>query len=382
MRMKAAVLHAQGKPRPYATSQPFAIEEVELDPPGPGELLIEIGGGGLCHSDLSTLEGLRPRKLPTVGGHEGAGIVRALGPGVSGLKEGDHVVTLFVSSCGTCRYCAEGRPNLCDGSMAARTNGTLLSGERRLRFVGERARRGELLHHYSNLSVYAEYAVVSESSVVKIDDDVPLDVAAIFGCAVMTGVGAVLNTAKVPPGGTMAVVGLGGVGMCALLGGVVAGAARLIAVDVNPDKLGLARQLGATDTALATDQACIAEVRELTKGGVDFVIETAGSIAAMQTAYAISARGSTTVSVGLPQPSQLFSFAHSQLVTDERTIKGSYMGSCVPKRDIPRFIALYKRGKLPIDRLRSGTLGFDGLNAGFDKLADGAVLRQILVPHG
>ena len=379
MRMTAAVLYEQGKPRPYATSKPFVIEQVELDPPGPGELLIQIGGGGLCHSDLSTIEGLRPRKLPAVGGHEGAGIVRALGPGVTGLAVGDHVVTLFVSSCGVCRYCAEGRPNLCDGSMAARAAGTLLSGQRRLRFLGDR--KDTLLHHYSNLSVYAEYAVVAQSSVVKIDDDVPLDVAAIFGCAVMTGVGAVLNTAKVPVGGTMAVVGLGGVGMCALLGGVVAGAARLIAVDVNPDKLGLARQLGATDTALATDKDCIAEVKELTKGGVDYVIETAGSIAAMQTAYAIPARGSTTVSVGLPQPSQLFSFAHSQLVTDERTIKGSYMGSCVPKRDIPRFIELYKRGKLPIDRLRSGTLGFDGINAGFDKLADGAVLRQVLVPR-
>jgi alcohol dehydrogenase len=379
MRMTAAVLYEQGKPRPFATSKPLVIEEVELDAPGEGELLIEIGGAGLCHSDLSTIEGLRPRKLPAVGGHEGAGIVRALGPGVSGLAIDDHVVTLFVSSCGRCRYCAEGRPNLCDASMSARSAGTLLSGERRLRFTGER--RASLLHHYSNLSVYAEYAVVSESSVVKIDSDVPLDVAAIFGCAVMTGVGAVLNTARVPAGGAMAVVGLGGVGMCALLGGVVAGAARLIAVDVNPDKLGLARQLGATDTALATDADCVAQVRDLTNGGLDYVIETAGTIPAMQTAYAITARGGTTVSVGLPSPAQSFQFAHSALVTDERTIKGSYMGSCVPKRDIPRFIELYKRGKLPIDRLRSATIGFDDLNAGFDRLADGGVLRQVLVPH-
>jgi alcohol dehydrogenase len=382
MRMRAAVLYEQAKPRPFAASKPFVIEPVELDPPGPGELLIEIGGAGLCHSDLSTVEGLRPRKLPAVGGHEGAGIVREIGAGVSGLAPGDHVVTLFSTSCGSCRYCAEGRPNLCEASLSARTAGTLISGERRLRFVGERPGRaaGALLHHYSNLSVYAEYAVVSQGSVVKIDDDVPLDVAALFGCAVMTGVGAVLNTARVPPGGVMAVVGLGGVGMCALLGGVVAGAARLVVVDVNPDKLGLARQLGATDTVLATDPDCVEQVRALTKGGVDFAIETAGTIPAMQTAYAISARGGTTVSVGLPQPSQLFAFAHSQLVSDERTIKGSYMGSCVPKRDIPRFIELFKRGKLPIDRLRTGTVGFDGLNAGFDRLADGAVLRQVLDP--
>jgi len=378
MRMKAAVLYEQGKTRPFASSKPFVIEQVELDPPGPGELLIEIGGAGLCHSDLSTVEGLRPRKLPAVGGHEGAGIVRELGPGVTGLAVGDHVVTLFVSSCGSCRYCAEGRPNLCNASLSARTAGTLISGERRLRFIGERG--DALLHHYSNLSVYAEYAVVSQSTVVKIDPHVPLDVAALFGCAVMTGVGAVLNTAQVPAGGTMAVVGLGGVGMCALLGGVLAGAARLVAVDINPEKLGLARALGATDTVLATEPDCVEQVRALTSGGVDFVIETAGTIKAMQTAYAISARGSTTVSVGLPQPSQLFSFAHSALVSDERTIKGSYMGSCVPKRDIPRFIELFKRGKLPIDRLRTGTVGFDGLNEGFDRLADGAVLRQVLDP--
>src|SRR5271163_1364996 len=184
MRMNAAVLYEQGKQRPFAASQPFAIESVELDPPGPGELLIEIGGAGLCHSDLSTIEGLRPRKLPAVGGHEGAGIVRAIGEGVAGLAVGDHVVTLFVSSCGSCRYCAEGRANLCDASMSARTAGTLISGARRLRFVGERASRDAraLLHHYSNLSVYAEYAVVSQSTVVKIDPDVPLDVAALFGC--------------------------------------------------------------------------------------------------------------------------------------------------------------------------------------------------------
>ncbi|MEJ0071410.1 MAG: zinc-dependent alcohol dehydrogenase family protein [Pseudomonadota bacterium] len=384
MRMTAAVLYDQGKPRPYADSKPLVIEEVELDPPGPGELLIEIGGAGLCHSDLSTIEGLRPRILPAVGGHEGAGIVRALGEGVTGLAVGDHVVTLFVSSCGNCRYCAEGRPNLCNASLSARTAGTLISGARRLRFVGDRPGRdgAALLHHYSNLSVFAEYAVVSQSTVVKIDRDVPLDVAAIFGCAVMTGVGAVLNTARVPAGGNMAVVGLGGVGMCALLGGVVAGAARLVAVDVNPDKLGLARQLGATDTMLASDADCVAQIRELTQGGLDTVIETAGTMPAMQTAYAITARGGTTVSVGLPQPNQLFQFAHSALVSDERTIKGSYMGSCVPKRDIPRFIELYKRGKLPIDRLRSGTLNFDGINAGFDRLADGAVLRQVLVPGG
>jgi alcohol dehydrogenase len=240
---------------------------------------------------------------------------------------------------------------------------------------------GEVLHHYSGLSVFAQYAVVSENALIRIPDDVPLEDAAIFGCAVVTGVGAVLNTAKVPPGGQMAVVGLGGVGMNALLGGVVAGAERIVAVDLNPDKLKIARELGATDTFLAGNADVIEEVKQATGGGLDYVIETAGSIPAMNLAYAITARGGMVVSAGLPASTATFSYLHGALVTDEKSIRGSYMGSCVPRRDIPRFLAFYKRGKLPVQKLRSGFITFDEINAGFDKLADGAVLRQVLQPH-
>jgi alcohol dehydrogenase len=217
MKMKAAVMRVQGKPRPYAESHPMTIETVDLDPPGPGEVLYKIIGAGLCHSDLSTIENLRPRRLPTIPGHEAAGIVEEVGPGVTSLKPGDHVVSMFVSSCGDCRYCNNGRPNLCQSSSAARNEGTLVSGARRLSL------NGEPLNHYSGLSVFAQYAVVSQSALIKIRRDVPLEDATIFGCAVVTGVGAVLNTAQVPPGARMAVVGLGGVGMNALMGGVVAG---------------------------------------------------------------------------------------------------------------------------------------------------------------
>jgi alcohol dehydrogenase len=375
MKMKAAVMRVQGKPRPYADSHPMTIETVDLDPPGPGEVLYKIIGAGLCHSDLSTIENLRPRRLPTIPGHEAAGIVEEVGPGVTGLKPGDHVVSMFVSSCGNCRYCNNGRPNLCQSSSTARNEGTLVSGARRLSL------NGEPLHHYSGLSVFAQYAVVSQTALIKISDDIPLEDATIFGCAVVTGVGAVLNTAQVPPGGRMAVVGLGGVGMNALMAGVVAGAERIVAVDLNADKLRLARELGATDTFLAGNADVVEEIRSATDGGLDYVIETAGMIPAVNLAYAIAARGGMIVSAGLPAVTATFAFPHAALVTDEKTIRGSYMGSCVPKRDIPRFIALYQRGRLPVQKLRSGFVTFDEINTGFDRLADGAVLRQVLRPH-
>jgi alcohol dehydrogenase len=240
---------------------------------------------------------------------------------------------------------------------------------------------GEPIYHYSGLSVFAQYAVVSQNALIKIPNEVPLDDAAIFGCAVVTGVGAVLNTAEVRPGAQMAVVGLGGVGMNALMGGVIAGAERIVAVDLNADKLRLARELGATDTFLAGNADVVEHIREATGGGLDYVIETAGSIPAMNLAYAIAARGGVVVSAGLPASTATFSYLHSALVSDEKSILGSYMGSCVPKRDIPRFIALYQRGKLPVQKLRSGYITFEQINEGFDRLSDGAVLRQVLQPH-
>ncbi|MBN8872038.1 MAG: zinc-dependent alcohol dehydrogenase family protein [Rhodospirillales bacterium] len=375
MRMKAAVLREQGKPRPYVQSMPMTIETVDLDPPGPGEVLYKVIGAGLCHSDLSTIENLRPRKLPTIPGHEAAGIVEAVGPGVTALKPGDHVVSVFVSSCGDCRYCNQGRPSLCQSALGARTAGTLVSGARRLSI------NGDPLYHYSGLSVFAQYAVVAQNALIKIPDEMPLEDATIFGCAVVTGVGAVLNTAQVQPGSTMAVVGLGGVGMNALMAGVVAGAERIVAVDLNAEKLRLARELGATDTFLAGNADVVQEIRDATDGGVETVIETAGAIPAMNLAYAIAARGGTIVSAGLPASTAQFSYLHGALVSDEKSIRGSYMGSCVPKRDIPRYIGLYQRGKLPVQKLRSSTITFDQINQGFDLLADGAVLRQVLLPH-
>jgi alcohol dehydrogenase len=374
MKIRAAVLYEQGKPRPYAESRPLVVEELDLAPPGPDEALIEIRAAGLCHSDLSAIEGVRQRALPMVIGHECAGIVREVGKNVVEAAPGDHVVTSFVSPCGHCPTCGGGRPNLCETHWQARNTGALLSGERRLSL------RGDPINHGSGLSAFAQYSVVSRHALVPIDDDVPLEDAALFGCAVMTGVGAVVNTARVPPGASVAVLGLGGVGLNAMLGAVLSGAAKVMAVDLNPARLGLARQLGATHTFDASDPELETQVRDLTRGGVDYAFEMAGRVEAMELAYRITRRGGTTVSAGLPHFEHRFSIPLAAMVSDERTVKGSYMGSCSPRHDIPRFIELYRQGKLPVDRLRSGRIGLDEINEGFDRLADGAAVRQILVP--
>ncbi|MBW6397675.1 zinc-dependent alcohol dehydrogenase family protein [Roseomonas sp. HJA6] len=376
MRIKAAVLYQQGLPRPYADSLPLVVEEVELDPPGDGELLIEVAAAGLCHSDLSTIENQRPRPLPIVIGHEGAGIVREVGPGITDLKPGDHVITVFAPSCGNCRYCVRGRPNICPTGNAFRGAGQLPTGTRRLKRLD-----GSPINHNSGLSLYAQYAVVARRSCVKIGDDIPLDDAAIFGCAVMTGAGAVLNTAGIKAGEAVAIVGLGGVGMNALFGAVAAGAERIIAIDTNPKKLELAKQWGATDVFLAGNDDCAKAVRDATDGGVDTVVETAGSIPAMQLAIAITARGGETISAGLPNINAQVSYFHAAMVSEERSIRGSYMGSCVPERDLPRLLGLYRRGKLPVDKLKTSHITFDQINEGFDLLSDGAVLRQMLRPN-
>ena len=375
MKIKAAVLYEQGKKTPFSESKPLKVEEVDLEPPGTGEVLIRTGAAGLCHSDLSMINGVMQRKVPMVPGHEAAGVVEEIGANVTQCKPGDHVVMSFVPICGECEFCITGRSNICSTAFNARATGALINGNRRLSL------NGEPLHHTNGVSCYAEYMVACEDSVITIDKEVPMLDAALFGCAVVTGVGAIINTAKIVPGSTIAVVGLGGVGLCALLGGVVAGAGRIIAVDIASDKLGLARQLGATDTFNATDPNCTEKIIEETKGGVEYAFEVAGVVEAMQTAYAITRRGGTTVTSGLSQHQHTFEIPHSQLVVDERTIKGSYMGSCVVRNDIPKFINLYKQGKLPVDKLRSGNICLNDLNQGFDKLAAGDAIRQMLVMH-
>ncbi|HUD31654.1 MAG TPA: zinc-dependent alcohol dehydrogenase family protein [Variovorax sp.] len=373
MKIRAAVLNRMGATPPYAVSRPLTIEEVDLAPPGPGEVLIQVVAAGLCHSDLSVINGDRPRPMPMALGHEAAGVVRELGAGVSDLAVGDHVVVVFVPSCGLCAPCAEGRPALCEPGAAANGAGTLLSGARRISHVGAP------LNHHLGCSVFAEYATVSRHSLVKIDPEVPLDEAALFGCAVLTGVGAVVNTAKVPVGASVAIVGLGGVGLAALLGAYAAGARQIIAVDLADDKLAQARELGATHTVNAGLPDAMEQIRALSGGGVEFAFEFAGSIRALDLTYRITRRGGTTVTAGLPPSTATLPLAAVSLVAEERTLKGSYIGTCVPSRDVPRYISLYRQGRLPVDRLLTGRLRLDEINHGFDLLHEGRAIRQVVV---
>ncbi|WP_339871768.1 zinc-dependent alcohol dehydrogenase family protein [uncultured Brevundimonas sp.] len=372
MKTRAAVLRTPGASRPYADSRPLVIETVTLDPPGRDEVLVVIKAVGLCHSDLSVINGDRPRPLPMALGHEAAGVVEALGDGVTDLAVGDHVVMVFMPSCGHCNPCAGGRPALCEPGAAANGRGELLGGGTRLHGPG-----GDLNHHLG-CSAFAERAVVSRRSLVRVDPDLPFAEAALFGCAVLTGVGAVVNTAGVRAGQSVAVVGLGGVGLASMLGALASGASPVIAVDLSEDKLALARSLGPVLTVNAADPDAVDQVHALTKGGADFVFEMAGSVRALESAWQMTRRGGTTVTAGLPPPEATLAVNVVDLVAGERTLKGSYIGTCVPSRDLPRYVALYRAGRLPVDRLMSGTIALDDINEGFDRLADGEVVRLVV----
>ena len=374
MRVRGAVLAEMGLPAPYAESRPLEVAELELDPPGPGELLVEVRAAGLCHSDLSVIDGSRPRVMPMVLGHEAAGEVVETGPGVARFSPGDHVVLAFVPSCGLCGPCRSGHAALCEPGAAANVAGTLLGGERRL----HAADGGERNHHLG-VSAFSERIVVSENSAVPVPAELPYETAALFGCAVLTGVGAVVNSAGVRAGDSVAIFGLGGVGLAALLGAVASGASEIVAVDVVPEKLELAAELGATTTVPAGDDA-VERVQEATGGGAEKAIETVGSERVLADAYAATGRGGTTVTVGLPDPERMLAIPATTLVSEERTLKGSYLGSCVPSRDIPRFIDLHRAGRLPVERLLSGRVGLEDLNEAFDRLARGEGVRQVVIP--
>jgi alcohol dehydrogenase len=354
----------------------FSRPPLPQHPPGPEELLVRIGAAGLCHSDLSVINGNRPRQTPMVLGHEAAGTVVEVGTAIRDLAPGDRVVMTFQPSCGHCLPCAEGRPALCIPGAEANGKGVMMAGGVRLHDEHDR----HDIHHHCGISGYADHAVVSRHSVVRVDaPDVPFAELALFGCAVQTGVGAIINTCRVQPGQSVAIVGLGGVGLAALLGAVAAGATEIIAIDLSQEKLAIARSLGATRTYNASGENVIEEVRKDTGGGVDHAVEVAGAAPAFDLAYRITRRGGQTVSAGLASPTAEFRIPAVNVVADERTVKGSYMGSCVPQRDIPRFISLYRAGKLPVDRLLTDVLSLDDINEGFDRLDRGEAIRQVVL---
>lgn len=373
--IRGAVLERIGAERPYAQSAPMRVQELTLDPPAPGELLVRIEAAGLCHSDLSVVDGNRVRPVPMLLGHESAGTVEAVGPQVSDVAPGDRVVMVFLPRCGECAECrTEGRLP-CSRGSAANNAGELLGGGRRLhRAVGGEAPGTPALedvHHHLGVSGFATHAVVDRRSVVPIGADVPAGVAAVLGCAVLTGGGAVVNAARPGPEDDVVIVGLGGVGMAALLVARALTSGTVTAVDQQESKLDLARRLGA-DRTLTPQQAEEAGVR------AGAVVEAAGHPRAFETAVRLTAPGGTTVTVGLPAPGALAEISPLALTAEARTIVGSYLGSAVPSRDIPRFEQLWREGRLPLEELISGTIGLDQVNEGMDRLADGLAVRQVI----
>lgn len=373
MKTTAAVLYEAGLPGPYQDSSPLKIEDIELAGPGPGEVLVEVAAAGLCHSDLSVINGSRLRPMPLVLGHEGAGIVREIGPGVTHVQPGDHVVFSFVAVCGECRPCLSGRPALCEKGNAANAEGRLVTGAKRF------SNGGGPLNHHQGVSAYSQFTVSAAQSLVPVDRGFALDIAVLFGCAVMTGVGAVLNTARVPAGATVAVFGMGGVGLSAVMGARVSGASTIIAVDTHAAKLDLAMQAGATHGINVHEQEDLVQrVRDLTHGGVDFAFEAVGDERVLAQACALTGRGGTTVAIGLPHPSKRLAIPALSLVAEERKLIGCYMGSCLPRRDVVRYLEMYQQGLLPVELLSSRTIDLHEINEGFDALDAGTVARQVI----
>lgn len=372
---RAAVLRRSMDEKPFALSAPLTFEEVTLEEPGPGEVLVRIVAAGLCHSDLSVVNGDRPRPLPMVLGHEAAGVVEQVGAGVTDVTVGDRVVCSYVPSCGLCSDCAGGHPVRCAEAQAANREARLVTGRRPFHDAS-----GAELHHHLGVSAFAGLTVVSPRSLVRVPDEVPLDVAAVFGCAVLTGAGAVLNTAQVRPGEAVVVVGLGGVGISAVMAAALAGAHPVIAVDAVESKLASAKEVGATDGVLAADDT-VGKIRALTRGGAAVAIEAAGHPSALATAYAATRTGGRIVVAGLPHPRHQISVPIATLVAEEKSILGSYMGSSVPRRDLPRLFDLYAAGLLRADALvTSRSVPLDDLNVALDRLHSGSEVRQIITP--
>ena len=372
MKIKAAVLEETGRAGPYAKTCPISICEVDLEGPREGEVLVKVAAAGLCHSDLSVVNGDRPRQLPMVMGHESAGIIQAVGPDVARFDPSDHVASVFVPSCGHCGPCRAGRPALCEPGAVANGQGVLING-------GSRLRRGnETLFHMTGVSCFAEYMTVSQNSLVRVDPAIRLDIAALMGCAVLTGAGAVFNTGDVCPGCSTAVVGLGGVGLSAVMAAYAAGADKIVAVDVLEEKLQIARDLGATHAINSSKEGALEELRDITSGGVDTAMDFTGNVKALRFAYDSTRRGGTTITGGLPNPSAMLELPAVSITGEERTLKGSYLGSGIPSRDIPRFLALHAQGRLPVERLMSEKIRLKDINAGFDKLQAGKTIRQVI----
>ncbi len=366
MRIAAAVLER--------TAAPLAVTELELAPPGPGEVLVRLHASGVCHSDQNAIDGTAATRCPAVLGHEGAGIVEAIGAGVSRVRPGDHVALSWAPSCGACAECLRDLPQLCSTAWPAMGSGGLLDGTTRL------SRDGEPVYHYSFISSFAEATVLPERSCVPIPRDVPFDVAGLVGCAVTTGVGAVWRTAGVRPGDRVAVVGCGGVGLSAVLGALAAGAGTVIAVDANPAKLDLARELGADEGVgwSGSAEETAAAVAQASGGGVDYAIEATGRPEAMLAAFLSTRPHGAAVLIGIPRADAVLTLPALSIPRLERRVLGSIYGSSRPERDFALTLDLYRRGRLPLERLISHRLPLEEVERAFELMRSGAALRAVL----
>ncbi len=363
--MKAAVF--------YEANKPMAVEEIEVLPPQEGEVLVKMAAAGVCHSDHHAITGALPAPAPIVLGHEGSGIVEEVGPGVTSLKKGDHIVSVWRYSCGVCEYCLTARPNLCGAGWNMRNTSSLSDGTKRFR------KGSTEIGHFLGVSTFSEYSVMSERSALKIREDMPLDKAAVVSCAVITGVGAVLNGAKVRPGESIAIFGAGGIGLNAVQGAALAGAEPIIAVDIMQNKLDYAKKFGATHTVNASDEDAIERIREITGGqGAHYAVEAIGNASVTEQAFNSLRTGGTAVMIGITSPDDTAAIPTLPLVTQEKKLIGSIYGSSVPRFMVPRLIELYMAGKLNLDDLLTRSWPLDQINEAYDALIRGEVARSVI----
>lgn len=366
MKMKAAIL--------YEYKQPLRIEELDLDKPKEREVKVEMKSAGLCHSDLSIMKGiLRMPPLPCILGHEGAGVIQEVGPGVTRVKPGDHVMMVWVPSCGQCYYCRKQQPYLCADKDKTRV-GTMLDGTYRLK------KGTQNINMMMGVGTFSQFNTVSERSVLRIDSKIPFDLAAVVGCSVMTGAGAVLNKAKVEPGSSVAVVGAGGVGVSVIMGAVMANATQIIAIDILDKKLEIAKQFGATHTINAKQEDAVKKVMEITGGiGVDYSFEVLGSLETSLTTYRLIRRGGSAVIVGIPDMESHLSLPLYEIPLMEKSVLGSYYGSGNLLVDLPMFLDLYQIGRLPLGKMITQRYRFEDINQGFADMEAGKNIRGVVI---
>ena len=360
--MKAAVLHQ--------IPGELVVDDVAIDKPGPGEVLMEVSHAGLCHSDLHFMDGLWQTPLPAVMGHESAGVVQAVGDDVTYVKPGDHVIACLSIFCGQCHHCLTGHPNRCQNRAAVeRPKGSTP----RLSTPG-----GEPLAQFARLGGFAEEMLVHQNGIVKIRDDMPLDRAALIGCGVTTGLGAVIKTARIEPGSTVCVLGAGGIGLSAIQGARIAGANRIFAVDISDRKLEIARQLGATDTVNGSEADAVETIREATSGGVDYAFEAIGRKETVEQAWRMTGIGGTAVVVGMMPYGEKIEITGYEVFMFEKTLKGSMMGSNAFRVDMPRYVDMYLDGRLMLDEMISGTIALDQVNEGYEWMRKGEATRTVI----